>query len=154
MACRNLAEIDSTSYVERLDSFVGWPLTAEAVHPEKLARAGFVYTGVGDLVKCSQCDVQHRNWHPGDNPLDMHHPCCSFLQPDDVAVVPSGLQLFLSIGDSLQQCEYRLIVVPQVPQATLSSSRSSPKEGKAGCSPFKYNGGKLLSYVRGYVAIR
>ena len=90
MACGNLAGIDrlilSTNYVERLNSFVGWPLT-KAVHPEKLAHAGYVYTGVGDLVKCFQCGVQHRNWHPGDNPLDMHHPCCPFLQPDDVAVV-------------------------------------------------------------------
>ena len=133
--------------VERLnfDSFVEWPLT-EAVHPERLADAGFVYTGVGDLVKCFQCGVQHHNWpHPGDNPLDMHHPCCPFLQPDDVAVVPSGLQFFSSqfaIGDSLQQCEYRddqaVHVVPQVPQATLNSSRSNPrKEGKADCSPFE-----------------
>ena len=101
------------------------------------------------LVKCD-----HRNWHPGDNPLDMHHPCCPFLQPDDVAVVPSAdLQLSLSFGDSLQQCpqHYRLTVVPQVPQTTLSSSSSSPKEGKAGCSPFKHNGasngGRLYSYA-------
>ena len=158
MACGNLAGIDrlilSTNYVERLNLFVGWPLT-EAVHPEKLARAGFAYTGVGDAVKCLQCGVQHRNWHPGDNPPDMHHPCCPFLQPDDVAVevavVPSGLHLFLSFGDLLQQCEYRddqtVHVVPQVPQGTLSSSRSSPKEGKAGCNPFKHNGGKPIAML-------
>ena len=55
MACGNLAGIDhlilSTNYVERLNSFVGWLLT----EAEKLARAGYVYTGVGDVVKCSQC---------------------------------------------------------------------------------------------------
>ena len=97
-------------------------------------------TGVGELAKCSQCGVQHRNWHPGDNPLDdMHHPCCPFLQPDDVAVVPSDLQLLVSFGDSLQQCDCRddQTVVPQVLQATLSSSS---KESK-GYSPFKHNEG-------------
>ena len=38
---------------ERIKSFVGWPLI-EAVHPEQLARVGFVYTGEGALVQCFQ----------------------------------------------------------------------------------------------------
>ena len=84
----------------------------------------------------------------------MHHPCCPFLQPYDVAVVPSGLQFFLlefAIGDSLQQCEYRddqaVHVVPQVPPSYTRSSRSSHKESKVDCSPFKNNGGIKASYT-------
>ena len=67
---------------ERIKSFVGWPLT-EAVHPEQLARVGFVYTGEGALVQCFQCGVKYRHWYKGDVPLNVHQKCnprCPFLQ--------------------------------------------------------------------------
>ena len=67
---------------ERIKSFVGWPLN-EAVHPEQLARVGFVYTGEGALVQCFQCGVKYRHWYKGDVPLNVHQKCnprCSFLQ--------------------------------------------------------------------------
>ena len=66
---------------ERLKSFVGWPLN-ESVHPEQLARVGFVYTGEGSLVQCFQCGVRYRNWVKRDVPLTVHQRCnprCSFL---------------------------------------------------------------------------
>jgi len=66
---------------ERLKSFVGWPLN-EAVHPEQLARVGFVYTGEGSLVQCFQCGVRYRNWLKNDIPLSIHQRCnphCTFL---------------------------------------------------------------------------
>ena len=46
---------------ERIKSFVGWPFN-EAVHPEQLARVGFVYTGEGALVQCFQCGVKYHHW--------------------------------------------------------------------------------------------
>ena len=67
---------------ERLRSFVGWPLN-ESVHPEQLARVGFVYTGEGSLVQCFQCGVRYRNWLKGDIPLSVHQRCnphCAFLR--------------------------------------------------------------------------
>ena len=67
---------------ERIKSFVGWPLN-EAVHPEQLARVGFVYTGEGALVQCFQCGVKYRHWYKGDVPLNIHQKCnprCPFLQ--------------------------------------------------------------------------
>ena len=66
---------------ERLKSFVGWPLN-ESVHPEQLARVGFVYTGEGSLVQCFQCGVKYSNWLKGDIPLSIHQRCnphCAFL---------------------------------------------------------------------------
>ncbi|XP_065908280.1 E3 ubiquitin-protein ligase XIAP-like isoform X2 [Dysidea avara] len=66
---------------ERLKSYVGWPLN-ESVHPEQLARVGFVYTGEGSLVQCFQCGVRCRNWLKGDIPLSVHQRCnprCAFL---------------------------------------------------------------------------
>ena len=70
------------SEAERIKSFVGWPLN-EAVHPEQLARVGFVYTGEGALVQCFQCGVKYRHWYKGDVPLNVHQKCnprCPFLQ--------------------------------------------------------------------------
>ena len=70
------------SEAERIKSFVGWPLN-EAVHPEQLARVGFVYTGEGALVQCFQCGVKYRHWYKGDVPLSVHQKCnsrCLFLQ--------------------------------------------------------------------------
>ena len=71
-----------SSEAERIKSFVGWPLN-EAVHPEQLARVGFVYTGDGALVQCFQCGVKYRHWYKGDVPLNVHQKCnprCLFLQ--------------------------------------------------------------------------
>ena len=76
--------INSENYgseAERIRSFVGWPLN-ESVHPEQLARVGFVYTGEGSLVQCFQCGVRYRNWLKGDIPLSVHQRCnprCAFL---------------------------------------------------------------------------
>ena len=70
------------SEAERIKSFVGWPLN-ETVHPEQLARVGFVYTGDGALVQCFQCGVKYRHWYKGDVPLNVHqkyNPRCPFLQ--------------------------------------------------------------------------
>ena len=71
-----------SSEAEQIKSFVGWPLN-EAVHPEQLARVGFVYTGEGALVQYFQCSVKYRHWSKGDVPLSVHQKCnprCTFLQ--------------------------------------------------------------------------
>ena len=70
------------SKAERIKSFIGWPLN-EAVHPEQLARVGFVYTGEGALVQCFQCGVKYRHWYKGVVPLNVHQKCnphCPFLK--------------------------------------------------------------------------
>jgi len=67
---------------ERLKSFIGW-LLEQVIHPEQLARVGYVYTGEGSLVQCFQCGVRYCNWLKGDNPLSIHQRCnprCAFLQ--------------------------------------------------------------------------
>ena len=77
-----ITPVNYQSEAERIKSFVGWSLN-EAVHPEQLARVGFVYTGDGALVQCFQCGVKYRHWYKGDVPLSVHQKCnprCSFLQ--------------------------------------------------------------------------
>uniref|UniRef100_A0A8D0FVG1 RING-type E3 ubiquitin transferase n=1 Tax=Strix occidentalis caurina TaxID=311401 RepID=A0A8D0FVG1_STROC len=65
----------------RLATFQNWPQYTD-MHPEQLARAGFFYTGQGDVVRCFYCDGGVRNWSFGDDPWREHakwYPGCEFL---------------------------------------------------------------------------
>uniref|UniRef100_A0A8C0ZIY7 RING-type E3 ubiquitin transferase n=1 Tax=Cyanistes caeruleus TaxID=156563 RepID=A0A8C0ZIY7_CYACU len=65
----------------RLSTFDNWPQNSN-VHPEQLARAGFFYTGQGDVVRCFYCDGGVRSWSFGDDPWREHakwYPECEFL---------------------------------------------------------------------------
>ncbi|NWH86703.1 BIR7B protein, partial [Aegithalos caudatus] len=65
----------------RLSTFENWPQNSH-MHPELLARAGFFYTGQGDLVRCFYCDGGVRSWAFGDDPWREHakwYPECEFL---------------------------------------------------------------------------
>ncbi|XP_041255097.1 baculoviral IAP repeat-containing protein 7 [Onychostruthus taczanowskii] len=65
----------------RLSTFENWPQNS-SVHPEQLARAGFFYTGRGDVVRCFYCDGGVRSWSFGDDPWREHakwYPECEFL---------------------------------------------------------------------------
>ncbi|NXE88735.1 BIR7B protein, partial [Menura novaehollandiae] len=65
----------------RLSTFENWPQNSD-MHPEQLARAGFFYTGQGDVVRCFYCDGGVRSWSFGDDPWREHakwYPECEFL---------------------------------------------------------------------------
>ncbi|XP_068890475.1 baculoviral IAP repeat-containing protein 7 isoform X1 [Aphelocoma coerulescens] len=65
----------------RLSTFENWPQNSH-MHPEQLARAGFFYTGQGDVVRCFYCDGGVRSWSFGDDPWREHakwYPECEFL---------------------------------------------------------------------------
>ncbi|NXX13876.1 BIR7B protein, partial [Podargus strigoides] len=65
----------------RLSTFQNWPQYTDVL-PEQLARAGFFYTGQGDVVRCFYCDGGVRNWSFGDDPWREHakwYPGCEFL---------------------------------------------------------------------------
>ncbi|XP_014812500.1 PREDICTED: baculoviral IAP repeat-containing protein 7 [Calidris pugnax] len=65
----------------RLSTFQNWPQYTD-VRPEQLARAGFFYTGLNDIVRCFYCDGHVRNWSFGDDPWREHakwYPGCEFL---------------------------------------------------------------------------
>ncbi|KAF2978356.1 hypothetical protein EK904_004388 [Melospiza melodia maxima] len=55
----------------RLSTFENWPQNS-SIHPEQLARAGFFYTGRGDVVRCFYCDGGVRSWSLGDDPWREH----------------------------------------------------------------------------------
>ncbi|XP_061214079.1 E3 ubiquitin-protein ligase XIAP [Neopsephotus bourkii] len=66
---------------DRLGSFVAFPLGCP-VSATALARAGFVYTGEGDKVKCFSCHTTVEGWEPGDSAVQRHKklsPNCKFI---------------------------------------------------------------------------
>ncbi|NXF88080.1 XIAP ligase, partial [Eubucco bourcierii] len=65
----------------RLGTFVEFPLDCP-VQASALARAGFVYTGEGDKVKCFNCHTTIEGWLPGDSAVERHKnlsPNCRFI---------------------------------------------------------------------------
>lgn len=66
----------------RLSSFQAFPHSAQ-VPAERLARAGFYFTGESDQVRCFSCLHTIENWHQGDSPVERHKsvsPACMFLK--------------------------------------------------------------------------
>lgn len=73
---------DFSVVMNRLESFRGCGL-AQQVPAERLAQAGFYFTGHGDRVKCFSCRETVENWQTGDAPVERHKqvsPCCRFLR--------------------------------------------------------------------------
>ncbi|NWU76101.1 XIAP ligase, partial [Onychorhynchus coronatus] len=83
----------------RLATFVGFPLGCP-VSALALARAGFVYTGEGDKVKCFSCHATVEGWASGDSAVERHKqlsPNCRFITDsafleDDVDPVGQNCQ--------------------------------------------------------------
>ena len=75
----------------RLGTFNGrWP-TDSHVRPHDLAKAGFYYFGVADVVRCVFCQISLKAWEPGDVPMEEHRkhsPTCPFIQQQNVGNVP------------------------------------------------------------------
>nr|WEA82124.1 XIAP [Ctenopharyngodon idella] len=70
-----------SSMSDRLSSFQHFPLSKE-VSAERLARAGFYFTGEADKVRCLSSHATVKDWNKEDAPLKRHHeasPSCSFL---------------------------------------------------------------------------
>lgn len=65
----------------RVNSFQRFPYS-EDISAQRLARAGFYFTGEGDSVRCFSCSATVQNWSRGDTPLERHQqasPDCRFL---------------------------------------------------------------------------
>ena len=85
------------SVVERKRSFDGCSLNRLFI--EKLVRAGFVYTGDGDKVRCFQCGVTCGNWQRADIPFNIHqqhNPCCPYLQKFTCKRKPPRAQMVIA----------------------------------------------------------
>ena len=69
------------SLEKRLKTFEHWPIP-DIVKPEDVAKSGFYYTGISDIVDCYHCDISLAWWRPNDIP-DVEHKKfsndCEFL---------------------------------------------------------------------------
>jgi len=67
---------------QRKESFNGWPPECP-VSWEDVARAGFVFQGYSDCVRCFYCNGGLRNWEQGDDPYVEHarwFPNCVYIR--------------------------------------------------------------------------
>jgi hypothetical protein len=60
-----------TSFQSRLETYKEWPATLSQ-QPTDLARAGFYYFGIKDMVKCFFCNGGLKNWDHNDDPYQDH----------------------------------------------------------------------------------
>ncbi|XP_060582181.1 death-associated inhibitor of apoptosis 1-like [Ruditapes philippinarum] len=68
-------------YSKRMESFESWPEYIP-VKKDDLVEAGFVYTGVGDSVKCYFCGGWLWDWEQDDVPMEEHvkwYPKCPYI---------------------------------------------------------------------------
>lgn len=79
------ADIDKDEeFVEelnRLKTFANFP-SSSPVSASALARAGFLYTGEGDTVRCFSCHAAVDRWRYGDSAIGRHRkvsPNCRFI---------------------------------------------------------------------------
>ena len=87
----------------RIQTFCGWSST-DTVNIFALARAGFQYTGRGDVVECFKCNGTLKEWLEGDDPLASHnqyYPSCDFVKKRLAEVDIEKLSCGKRIGDLL-----------------------------------------------------
>jgi len=99
----------------RLQTFYDWP-KAEIVSAATLARAGFFYTGKGDLTQCAFCKRKFTDWQAGDIPTEEHRrevPYCAFVRKNFCLPTQQSLRSAKEASGLQQQAN------EQVPPALL-----------------------------------
>ncbi|XP_033095509.1 baculoviral IAP repeat-containing protein 2-like, partial [Anneissia japonica] len=80
--CTKRRQSDMSSVVDRLATFKNWPRES-TMNPSTLTRAGFFYTGSGDVVKCFSCNGKIADWEFGDSAIGEHKrffPNCKLVR--------------------------------------------------------------------------
>ncbi|KAM4621656.1 E3 ubiquitin-protein ligase XIAP [Polymixia lowei] len=116
--------VDWSLMNSRLNSFRGSSL-AQQVSAERLARAGFYFTGHADRVRCFSCRTTVENWCGGDTPVERHKevsPSCKFLSCTHRTGFNPGPDATLSNGSSyneeVEDMEFRLRTGEVVDEST------------------------------------
>jgi hypothetical protein len=66
----------------RIKTFNTWPNLSH-IKSTDLARAGFIYTGRSDIVKCFSCGMEFMQWDCDDIPMKEHYrmsPNCKYVK--------------------------------------------------------------------------
>ncbi|XP_078493058.1 E3 ubiquitin-protein ligase XIAP, partial [Ciona intestinalis] len=78
-----LEYLDLSKEVDRKRTFDYWPHQLRNVNTAALAKYGFYYLGISDMVECFCCSNVLGNWNIDDNPKNRHlerFPNCRFIQ--------------------------------------------------------------------------
>ncbi|KAF7229543.1 E3 ubiquitin-protein ligase XIAP [Nothobranchius furzeri] len=119
----------------RLNSFRR-SILAEQVPAERLARAGFYFTGNADRVRCFSCKKTVENWTSDDTPVERHKevsPTCLFLKCCHRTSFNPSFHNPLTNGynEAAEHMEYRLLtgavtddtMYPKAPQMASEEAR-------------------------------
>lgn len=71
------------NFTERFATFNEWPKFLKGPSKSDLARAGFIYTQIGDKVTCFSCGMTLKNWEPLDDAYNEHlrwAKCCPYAK--------------------------------------------------------------------------
>lgn len=71
------------NFTERFATFNEWPKFLKGPSKRDLARAGFIYTQIGDKVTCFSCGMTLKNWEPLDDAYNEHlrwAKCCPYAK--------------------------------------------------------------------------
>lgn len=60
------------NFTERYASLRDWPKFLKGPNKKDLARAGFIYTEIGDRVTCFSCGLSLKDWEPFDDSYKEH----------------------------------------------------------------------------------
>jgi hypothetical protein len=115
----------------RIQTFCEWSST-NTVNIFALARAGFQYTGRGDVVECFKCKGTLKEWVQDDDPLSSHnqyYPSCDFVKKRLAEVDIEKLSCGKRITDLLAatvSCVNRLKEVQKLSVSGGSSGINGP----------------------------
>jgi len=122
-------EVESPNYKYeqvRLQTFQSWPANAK-VEAWKMAKAGLLYTGQDEEVKCTWCGVTISEWQYGDQVMAKHRltsPNCPFVrnQSDNVPYIPGDQNPVPPISSSISASisEDTDDVGPETPRLNIS----------------------------------
>jgi baculoviral IAP repeat-containing protein 7/8 len=102
--------------VVRLKTFIGWRVPFLNVN--QLAKDGFYYTKVGDVIHCAFCSFEKGGWVLGDNPLLEHrksHNACRHrtdLPATNVPIEGETGEPVNSIFEAMSSCHMDNIIGP------------------------------------------
>ncbi|XP_036404910.1 E3 ubiquitin-protein ligase XIAP [Megalops cyprinoides] len=103
----------------RVNSFRNFPCLHQ-VSAERLARAGFYFTGDSDRVRCFSCQQTVENWRNGDVPVERHQqasPDCKFLSCTH-RLNPAPPIIGSAYDEEAEDMEYRLRTGEVVDEST------------------------------------
>jgi len=86
---KHLLHLNLKTEADRRKTYDKWPVPY--INKNRLASAGFYYTGWSDIVQCAFCLVEIGSWEEADCPFTDHQrwsPSCAFIKGFYAGTIP------------------------------------------------------------------